>query len=74
MKSGLPIKTIVVAGLAAALWVVPSLRTQGVGTIGGPLHHPDRVLQIEQNDAADKSVMERRLRRADASVSAVMPR
>ncbi len=33
-----------VAGLAAILWVVPSIGTQGMGTVGARFVHPDAVL------------------------------
>lgn len=35
---------VLIAVIAAALWVVPSLGTQGMGTIGKRFSHPDRDL------------------------------
>ncbi|MGI4879922.1 MAG: hypothetical protein ACRYG4_20810 [Janthinobacterium lividum] len=36
--------TAAIAGLAAVMWIVPSVGTQGMGTIGQGFIHPDSVL------------------------------
>ena len=35
---------LAIAGLAVAFWIVPSVGTQGMGTIGQRFGHPDSVL------------------------------
>ena len=57
--------------IAAALWVVPSLGTQGMGTIGHRFSHPDSRLYTRDtlaDEASDK------LKRADAVVEAAVER
>lgn len=59
-----------VASIALALWVVPSLGTQGMGTIGQRYTHPDRAM-IETPQAFPSADL---LRRADELVkSRVLP-
>ena len=69
MKFGaLPVMTVL--GLAAVLWVMPSIGTQGMGTIGQRFAHADRALATSRSDAA----MRTDLRRADAEVEAALGR
>jgi hypothetical protein len=42
--------TLTAIGLAAVLWVVPSIGTQGMGTIGQRFSHADRVLLEDPTD------------------------
>jgi len=58
-------------GLAAVLWVVPSIGTQGMGTIGQRFSHADRALL--ENSMSD-SRLPQALRAADAEVEAVLVR
>ena len=58
------------ASIALALWVVPSLGTQGMGTIGQRFSHPDRNI-IEAPAAPGAADL---LKRADDLVkSRVLP-
>lgn len=36
--------SLAIAGIAAVMWTVPSVGTQGMGTIGQRFIHPDSVL------------------------------
>ncbi|TRW14158.1 hypothetical protein [Glacieibacterium frigidum] len=60
-----------VLGLAAVLWVVPSIGTQGMGTIGQRFAHADRAL-VEAN--ADAAALRPTLLSADAQVEAALAR
>ncbi|QYE36489.1 MULTISPECIES: hypothetical protein [Sphingosinicellaceae] len=46
-----------IAGLAAVMWIVPSVGTQGMGTIGQRFIHPDTVLvdPVADTDTARQS-------------------
>ena len=69
MKFGaLPVMTVL--GLAAVLWVVPSIGTQGMGTIGQRFAHADRALATDRSD----TVVRTDLRRADVAVEAALAR
>ena len=57
-------------GLALVLWVVPSIGTQGMGTIGQRYSHADRGLIVEAEVGARRDA----LRRADAAVEAALAR
>lgn len=65
----LPLMTVL--GLAAVLWVVPSIGTQGMGTIGQRFAHADRALVEAGNDAA---ALRPALLAADAEVEAALAR
>jgi len=58
-------------GLAAVLWVVPSIGTQGMGTIGQRFSHADRAL-VE--DSVSGARLRYLLRAADAEVEAALAR
>lgn len=60
-----------VLGLAAVLWVVPSIGTQGMGTIGQRFSHADRAL-IETG--TEPAVLRPALLAADAQVEAALTR
>lgn len=64
-----------VLGLAAVLWVVPSIGTQGMGTIGQRFSHADRTLvEAQVPTPADPARTAAALRRADAQVEAALAR
>lgn len=65
----LPVMTVL--GLAAVLWVVPSMGTQGMGTIGQRFGHADRALIESGSDAA---ALRPALLAADAEVEAALAR
>lgn len=65
----LPVMTVL--GLAAVLWVVPSIGTQGMGTIGQRFSHADRAL-IETS--AEGDAVRTTLLGADAEVEAALAR
>lgn len=56
--------------LAAALWVVPSVGTQGMGTLGQRFSHPDDRLVHAATATADRAV----LQRADLAVLVALER
>lgn len=56
----------IAVGMAAVLWVVPSVGTQGIGTLGQRFSHPDRRLMGIDGDTE--------LHRADATVEAALAR
>lgn len=66
--SALPIMSIL--GLAAVLWVVPSIGTQGMGTIGERHSHVDRGLVVGADDNRQVAA----LRHADIAVAATLAR
>ncbi len=61
-----PIPLLAIAGLAVTLWIVPSIGTQGQGTIGQRFSHIDRALASDKGAPA--------LRAADAAVEATLAR
>ena len=65
----LPVMTVL--GLAAVLWVVPSIGTQGMGTIGQRFSHADRAL-VEASVGGN--ALRPALRAADARVEAALAR
>lgn len=65
---GLPVITVL--GLAAVLWVVPSIGTQGMGTIGQRFAHADRGLATDRSNAATRLA----LSRADTAVETALVR
>ncbi|MGL4541779.1 MAG: hypothetical protein ACRCUI_04625 [Polymorphobacter sp.] len=75
MIPNLPIKTAGVATLALVMWVIPSLGTQGIGTIGHRVAHPDRrlVALADAGEAAGHDA-DAVLRAADMAVRTAMPR
>ncbi len=63
------IPPLAVVALAAILWVVPSIGSQGLGTIGEPFGHADRSLV--ENALSPDGVRDE-LRRADARVENIL--
>jgi hypothetical protein len=61
--------TLAVMALAGTLWVVPSIGSQGMGTIGERFHHSDRGLV---RDRVDDSPMRAALLQADSQVEAAL--
>ena len=59
------IPTLSVLALAALFWIVPSIGTQGIGTLGQRASHADRTL-VEVGIASDLTL-------ADAAVEAALP-
>lgn len=55
-------------GLAVILWVVPSIGTQGMGTIGQRYSHVDGGLIAEVQSVGQRDA----LRRADAAVEVAL--
>nr|WP_295660886.1 hypothetical protein [Polymorphobacter sp.] len=49
--------TLAIAGLAAVMWIVPSVGTHGMGTIGQGFIHPDSLLvdPSAETDSARRS-------------------
>ena len=64
-------KVLMVAGLAAILWIVPSIGTQGMGTIGQRFSHPDAALADGSQDATSPAARAA-LARADAAVEGAL--
>ena len=62
---------VAVAALAAVLWVVPSIGSQGLGAMGDQFSHVDRPLVDGSARPAD---LQFSLRRADAAVEAALAR
>ena len=60
---------LAIAALAATLWVVPSMGSQGMGTIGERFGHADRSLV---DGAAGPDRVSAALRAADAHVEAAL--
>lgn len=54
---------LLLAGLTAVLWIVPSIGTQGMGTIGQRVAHPDAGLI--DTVAADRTAARAELAHAD---------
>ena len=64
---------LAILGLAAVLWVVPSVGTQGMGTIGQRFTHPDSVLVDPHADSERERVVARTtLQAADAATEAAL--
>lgn len=61
-----PLSLLAIAGLALVLWFVPSVGTQGQGTLGQRFSHPDRALASDDESAASS------LSGADAAVEATL--
>ena len=59
-------RLLALGGMTAVLWVIPSIGTQGMGTIGRRVVHPDAVLF--DTDAAQRQAARETIRRADAVV------
>ena len=62
---------VFVVGLTGLLWVVPSIGSQGLGTVGEPYGHADRAL-VQGNLAP--AAVRTALRAADARVEATLAR
>jgi hypothetical protein len=62
---------LIIAAIAAALWVVPSFGTRGMGTIGQRFSHPDSDLVAGAETAPAASTA--RLQHADRVVLATLP-
>jgi hypothetical protein len=62
---------LTIAVIAAALWVVPSFGTRGMGTIGQRFSHPDSELIAPTSK--DSIATAARLQNADRAVRAALP-
>lgn len=67
-----PIKTLAAVALALGMWFVPSLSTQGAGTVGRQLTHPDRALLTGSAQGAATPVDQMHI--ADVAVWSALPR
>jgi hypothetical protein len=67
-----PVKTLAAIALALGMWFVPSLSTQGAGTVGRQLPHPDRLLVADGDPPI--ATPDAQLRGADAVVREALPR
>ena len=61
---------LVLSALTMVMWVVPSVGTQGMGTIGQRFNHPDAALFDDQPGAREAA--RTALRRADAVTEAAL--
>ena len=66
--AGLTTKAALTAAVTAALWVVPSIGTQGMGTLGQRFSHPDDSLVAGVSNDTERTV----LQRVDARVMAAL--
>jgi hypothetical protein len=62
---------LAIVALAATLWVVPSIGSQGMGTLGERVWHADRSLIDRDGDAV---AITAKLRSVDARVEAAIAR
>lgn len=62
--------TLLIIGLAAAFWVMPSVGTQGMGTIGQRFTHPDRPF-LDATEPSGRASTDA-LQSADHSVEAAL--
>ncbi len=62
---------VLIGGLAAVLWVVPSIGSHGMGTLGERFAHADRGL-VEVGGSPDRVTAS--LRDADVRVERALPR
>ena len=62
----LPARSILFGATTAVLWIVPSIGTQGMGTIGARLVHPDAALL--DTVPAQRAATRATLMRADRDV------
>lgn len=58
------------AGTTAVLWIVPSIGTQGMGTIGQRTAHPDAILL--DRSPADRTAAPTVLAQADRTVETTL--
>lgn len=65
-------RLVTTLGLAATLWVMPSVGTQGMGTIGARVTHPDRSLVDAPRQTDHGARQHVLLERADATVEAAL--
>ncbi len=65
--------TVAIAALAAVMWIVPSVGTQGMGTIGQRFVHPDSVL-VDPDAGTDAARQSARavLQSADAATETAL--
>lgn len=68
--TGFSIKVALTAAATAALWVVPSIGTQGMGTVGQRFSHADDGILEYASDEAERAA----LQRADARVIETLAR
>ena len=65
--------SFVIAGLALVLWVVPSVGTQGMGTIGQRFGHPDSILVDGPTPTGrSRGITRDTLQAADAAIEAAL--
>jgi len=67
-------KLVVITAFSLALWVMPSVGTQGMGTIGQRFTHPDRYFfdSTKNNDDAGRRGTRYVLQDADRSVETAL--
>ncbi len=64
---------IVLVALAALLWIVPSVGTQGMGTIGHGFTHADSdLIDPAADDAVARDAVRNRLQHADTAVEVAL--
>lgn len=63
---------MLMAGLATVLWVVPSIGTQGMGTIGQRFSHPDAALADGRTGDGTSPKVRATLQHADAAVESAL--
>ncbi len=72
MKRRIP-PLLATVGLAAVLWIVPSVGTQGMGTIGQGFTHADSaMIDAHADTTAARDAVKRRLQVADAATEAAL--
>lgn len=60
-------------GLAAVMWIVPSVGTQGMGTIGQGFTHADSaVIDSEADTVVARDAVRSRLQRADTATETAL--
>lgn len=64
---------MITLAFAAVLWIVPSVGTQGMGTIGQGFMHPDSVLlDPDAETAVARASVRDHLQSADATAEAAL--
>ena len=66
------LRTFLVVGLAAILWIVPTVGTQGMGTIGQRFSHPDAALADGRSRDATSPMVRATLLQADKKVEVAL--